>query len=180
MAMASHGRRASLFSFARQWCFWRVNARGRRAPTAQVGFFVLGISVLCQCTAFDIPTPLMSMMAMASQGRRVSLLSCCLGGEVEKLRSKGSRRATKDEQRVERSTRTHVHRASAPLPDGDQTLTRVRVNPIDEQTRCHPQTSACCLLDGPHRRVFPKSLVLLAMTVCSDQIKGCAKKQGAT
>jgi hypothetical protein len=65
-------------------------------PMAQVGFFV-GVYSLYQCTAFEEATRLMSTMAMAGHGRRVSLLSCCLRGEVEKLRSTKFSRAAKEE-----------------------------------------------------------------------------------
>ncbi len=58
----------------------------RRTPREQVGFFV-GVSSIDQCMVCSEGTSLMSMMAMAGHGRRVSLLSCCLRGEVEKLRS---------------------------------------------------------------------------------------------
>jgi hypothetical protein len=67
-----------------------------RMPMVQVSFFV-GIYSLYQCTAFEEATRLMSIMAMAGHGRRVSLLSCCLRGEVEKLRSTKFSRATKEE-----------------------------------------------------------------------------------
>ncbi len=67
-------------SFDRQWQFWRVNMSPPRMPMVQVSFFV-GIYSLYQCTAFEEATRLMSIMAMAGHGRRVSLLSCCLRGE---------------------------------------------------------------------------------------------------
>jgi hypothetical protein len=38
-------------------------------PRVQVSFFV-GISIICPCMAFDETTLLMSIMAMASHGRR--------------------------------------------------------------------------------------------------------------
>jgi hypothetical protein len=111
-----------------------------RMPMAQVGFFV-GTCSLCQCAAFEEATRLMSTMAMAGHGRRVSLLSCCLRGEVEKLRSTKFSRAAKEEQRVEKSTRTQFSiRRLLLVPDGDQTSTQARVKSIDGQTRCHPQT----------------------------------------
>jgi hypothetical protein len=48
----------------------------RRIPREQVGFFV-GISSINQCMVYSEGTSLMSIMAMASHGRRVSLLSRC-------------------------------------------------------------------------------------------------------
>jgi hypothetical protein len=66
-------------------------------PMVQVGFFV-GSCSLCQCTAFEEATRLMSMMAMAGHGRRVSLLSCCLRGEVEKVLENSKRRMKSREE----------------------------------------------------------------------------------
>jgi hypothetical protein len=65
-------------------------------PMVQDGFFV-GISSIYQCVAFEDPAALMSKMTMGGHGRRVSLLSCCLRGEVEKLRSTKFSRAAKEE-----------------------------------------------------------------------------------
>ena len=90
---------------SRQWLFWSANKPPRRSPTAQVRSIV-GVSSTCQSTATGECSSLMSTMAMASHSRRVSLLSCCLRGEVEKLRSKGSRRATK---RRMKSREEHKH-----------------------------------------------------------------------
>jgi hypothetical protein len=50
-------------------------------PIEQVCFFVVFFSIY-QCTTVNEATRLMSkMVAMASHGQQVSLLSCCLHGE---------------------------------------------------------------------------------------------------
>ncbi len=64
---------------SRQWYFWRVNMSPRRMPTVQVSSIV-GISGIYPRTASGEGSSLMLIMAMASHGRRVSLLSCCLRG----------------------------------------------------------------------------------------------------
>jgi hypothetical protein len=66
-------------SFDRQWHFWSVNKPPRRPPTLQVRSIV-GIYSIYRSMAAGEYSSLMSIMAMASHGRRVSLLSCCLRG----------------------------------------------------------------------------------------------------
>jgi hypothetical protein len=66
-------------SFDRQWHFWSVNQPPHRLPTVQVSSIV-GISSIYLSTATGKGSSLMLIMAMASHGQRVSLLSCCLCG----------------------------------------------------------------------------------------------------
>jgi hypothetical protein len=67
-------------SFRQQWHLWSVNQPPCRLPTVQVSSIV-GISSIYLWTASGEGSSLMLIMAMASHGQRVSLLSCCLRGE---------------------------------------------------------------------------------------------------
>jgi hypothetical protein len=63
-----------ILSFDQQWYFWRVNKWSCRIPAVQVGF-VVGISIIYLCMAFEETARLMSMMLMASHGPQVFSLS---------------------------------------------------------------------------------------------------------
>jgi hypothetical protein len=73
-------------SFDRQWHLWSVNQPPRCLPMVQDSSIV-GISSIYPWTASSEGSSLMLIMAMASHGRRVSLLSCCLrgGGDSQPL-----------------------------------------------------------------------------------------------